>query len=122
MKKYFSIILLIFIFLIVSTTCGKKKSQKNQPNGENKFVPSKMQNNQMKSKFITFKINKDKWPDIDYFSRILTEYFISGGIKMQLVNMSDTELLGICEQFTKIDKEALLDNFKDVLESVDFAN
>ena len=81
-----------------------------------------MQNNQMKSKFITFKINKDKWPDIDYFSRILTEYFISGGIKMQLVNMSDTELLGICEQFTKIDKEALLDNFKDVLESVDFAN
>lgn len=107
--------LCISIFcLLISVNCKKKKEKvdpKNTP-------PPK----QLKSRFITFKINKERWPDIDHFSRILSEFFINGGIKMQLVNMSDNELLGICEEGTKIDKEAILDNFEGIIHSVDIAN
>ena len=107
--------LVICIFFLLLSINSKKKKEKVDP--KNRPPPK-----ELKSRFITFKINKDSWQDIDYFSRILGEFFINGGIKMQLVNMSDHELLGICEEGTKIDKEAILENFEGIVESVDIAN
>ena len=113
--KNFLIYLVISIFFILVSVNSKKKKEKVDP--KNRPPPK-----ELNSRFITFKINKERWQDIDHFSRILGEFFINGGIKMQLVNMSDHELLGICEQGTIIDTEAVLDNFAGIVESVDVAN
>jgi hypothetical protein len=107
--------LVISVFFLLLSVDSKKKKEKVDP--KNKPPPK-----ELKSRFITFKINKERWPEIDHFSRILGEFFINAGIKMQLVNMSDHELLGICEEGTKIDKEAILENFQGIIESVDLAN
>jgi len=114
MKFIYFYFLICIIFIIFSVNAKKKKKDKEDP--KNRPPPK-----ELNSRFITFKINRDKWQDIDRFSRILSEFFINGGIKMQLVNMSDSELLGICEEGTQIDKDAILDNFEGIIDSIDIA-
>jgi hypothetical protein len=41
---------------------------------------------------------------------------------MQIVNMEDNELLGICDENTNINKEETLENFKGTIESIDINN
>lgn len=105
-------IVLIAIYELVSS---KKKSKDKNPN------PNNMPKKEITNRFITFKINKERWTDIDHFSRIFSQFFLNAGIKMQLVNLSDNELLGICEEGTVIDKEAIMENFEGIVESIDIA-
>jgi len=71
-----------------------------------------------KAKYMKLKITKDKWKQIDYFSRILYQFFLSGGAKVHFVNMEDKELLGIYPEDAQIDREAVLDHFQGVVEDI----
>ncbi len=114
-NKKLLLYILLGIFFIFSIESKKKSKESVDPN--NNTTPD-----EFKSRFITFKINRLRWSDIDHFSRILGEFFLNAGIKMQLVNMGDSELLGICSEGTEIDKEAVLENFAGIVESVDIAD
>lgn len=68
-----------------------------------------------KPKYLILKIQKEKWGNIDYLSRIIYQFFLSGGAKVHLVNMGDRKLLGICAEDAPIDKEVTLQTFSDVI-------
>lgn len=127
MKINFFYLFLSIFFLINLYELKKKKKKKKeidleeldrQFDEEEKNAPPPS----LKHKFITFKIHKSKMNDLDHFTKILSDFFINANIKMQLVNMQDNELLGICKEDTVINKEEILENFEGAIESVDINN
>ncbi len=122
------IIFLFSILLLIDINLLKRKKKKNKEIDleelDKKFEEEEknMPPPSLKHKFITFKINKSKWNDLDHFSRILSDFFLTANIKMQIVNMEDNELLGICDENTNINKEETLENFKGTIESIDINN
>ena len=117
MDKRLLIILIVIAFLNILSVMSINKYD----NVEDalKDYPSQGKHGK-KAKFMTIKIAKEKWREIDYFSRILYQFFLSVGAKVHLVNMNDKELLGIYPADANIDKETVLDTFQGVIEDITF--
>lgn len=108
--KVFLILLIVFINISFGESLNKYNSVKEAL--EDYPLNSK---GGKKAKYLTFKISKEKWGSIDYLSRILYQFLLSGGAKVHLVNLGDRKLLGICAKDSPIDKEVILETFSDVI-------
>lgn len=71
---------------------------------------------------VMFKFKKNKIHKMDQFSRILTEFLSTIGVTANIVNSNDDELMATIPRGKTFDKQIVLDNFADILESVDIAD
>lgn len=71
---------------------------------------------------VFFKFKKNKIHKMDKFSKILTEFLSTIGVSANMVNSNDDELMATIPRGKTFDKQVVLDNFGDILESVDIAD
>ncbi len=115
MERKHLLLLLIFISINLFYVCTLNKYN-NIREALNDY-PAQVKRGK-KAKYITLKIARDMWTKIDYFSKILYQFFLSTGVKVHFVNMKDKELLGIFPQDSQIDRDVVLEHFKGVIEDI----
>jgi len=105
----------VFIFII----CVECVPKYNNLNDALKDYPSQDKRNGKPPKFVYMKFYKSKVDKIDYFSKILYQFMSTMGVRPYFVNMNDDTLLGIVSKESVIDKEVILSQFSDVIESIE---
>lgn len=111
--KFFSILILIECLFILVLCIHKYHNIKDAL----KDYPIQDKRNGKQPKFVYFKMNP-KAKDLDYFSKILYQFFYTIGVRPYFVNIKDNELLGIVPKDAEIDLDAVLDRFRGIIDSI----
>ena len=71
---------------------------------------------------VLIKFAESKVHEMQVFSRIIAEFLSTIGVSSNIANISGNELVMTIPRGQQFDKKVLLDNFKDVIVSVDIAD
>ena len=71
---------------------------------------------------LVFTFKKERVNDIPMFARILQEFLSTVGITANFGEPQDNEIIATIERGKTVDKKAIMDTFKDVLENVEIAD
>ena len=113
-------IILFLLVLISSSNCQEPTKEQIlealKRNKENKNKNSKIPN------LLIFTFKKERVNDIPMFARILQEFLSTVGITANFGEPQDNEIVATIPRGKTVDKKAIMDTFKDVLENVDIAD
>ena len=116
MKK----ILIFLLFFLISFSNSQPTKEEIlealNRNKENQNKHSKIPN------LLIFTFKKERINDIPMFARILTEFLSTVGITANFGEPQDNEIVATIPRGKTVDKKAIMDTFKDVLEKVEIAD
>ena len=114
-------IIIFFLLYLVSFSNSQEPTKeqilealKRNKEGQNK--KSKIPN------LLIFTFNKERVNDIPMFARILTEFLSTVGITANFGEPQDNEIVATIPRGKTVDKKAIMDTFKEVLENVEIAD
>ncbi len=113
------ILFLLLFFLIALSNSQPTKEEilaALNRNKENKNKHSKIPN------LLIFTFKKERINDIPMFARILTEFLSTVGITANFGEPQENEIVATIPRGKTVDKKAIMDTFKDVLENVEIAD
>ena len=113
-------ILLVFIFFLISFINSQPTKEEIlealKRNKENQNKHSKIPN------LLIFTFKKERINDIPMFARILAEFLSTVGITSNFGEPQENEIVATIPRGKTVDKKAIMDTFKDVLENVEIAD
>ena len=114
-------IIIFFLLYLVSFSNSQEPTKEQilealKRNKENKNKNSKIPN------LLIFTFKKERVNDIPMFARILQEFLSTVGITANFGEPQDNEIVATIPRGKTVDKKAIMDTFKDVLENVDIAD
>ena len=113
-------IIILILFLISFSKCQEPTKEQIlealKRNKENKNKNSKIPN------LLIFTFKKERVNDIPMFARILQEFLSTVGITANFGEPQDNEIVATIPRGKTVDKKAIMDTFKEVLENVEIAD
>ena len=112
------ILIILTFFLITFTNSQPTKEEilaalnRNKENKNKSKIPN----------LLIFTFKKERVNDIPMFARILTEFLSTVGITANFGEPQDNEIVATIPRGKTVDKKAIMDTFKDVLEKVEIAD
>ena len=116
MKKLFIFILFFLIYLSNSQPTKEQILEALNRNKKNQNKKSKIPN------LLIFTFKKDRVNDIPMFARILQEFLSTVGITANFGEPQDNEIVATIPRGKTVDKKAIMERFKEVLQNVEIAD
>ena len=113
-------IFIFFLFLLISLSNSQPTKEQIlealNRNKENQNKNSKIPN------LLIFTFKKERVNDIPMFTRIIQEFLTTVGITANFGEPQENEIVATIPRGKTVDKKAIMDTFKEVLENVEIAD
>ena len=113
-------IFILFLFSLISL-CNSQPTKEQILEALNRNKEKRNKNSKIPNLLI-FTFKKERVNDIPMFTRIIQEFLTTVGITANFGEPQENEIVATIPRGKTVDKKAIMDTFKDVLENVEIAD